>query len=250
MLEDIGGNVTNLCRQRAPVRIRRGIITETGPYIPVTLGFSMDSSNEGWEEVYDEAGNPTGIERMSFRLNVENGLTESIDEELNEVRRINGLFDGTNNVRDPTPSDISYYVNSSSEPEPSPDSSERVLLCEGYEGDISDEGSGTVSTVAAVRQGLLADHGLGGTRDIMRASIRGVGDTVEWCEPVTRSDLGGTRDTLTPNMGVVGSMWNPGGTEGEHLINSAGSQRSFEHSGPRFADDRVTVNERSVFEMG
>ena len=44
-------------------------MTETGPYIPVSLGFSCsDTVNEGWEEVLDEMGIPTGVERRSFRF--------------------------------------------------------------------------------------------------------------------------------------------------------------------------------------
>ena len=80
--------------------IRRGVITETGPYIPVSLGFSMveDSDNE-WEEVLDGEGRPTGLERRSFRLNILEGRTKSIDDEWAEVRQALGIPDGNNNRR-------------------------------------------------------------------------------------------------------------------------------------------------------
>ena len=91
------GNVTNLCRRRLPQTVEAGVVTETGPFIPVTLGFGgSDDDNDCWEEVLDDFGNPTGMERLSFRLNVRDLRTESIDEELDQIRRMNGLNDGTN----------------------------------------------------------------------------------------------------------------------------------------------------------
>ena len=75
-----------------------GVITETGPLIPVSIGFS-GADSESWEDVVDENGQPTGIEKKSFKLNVLDGSTESIDEEWDMVRRINGLEDGTNSRR-------------------------------------------------------------------------------------------------------------------------------------------------------
>ena len=44
----------------------------------------------------DKLGRPTGVERMSFRLNIHDGRTESIDEDMSHVLRQNGLSDGTN----------------------------------------------------------------------------------------------------------------------------------------------------------
>ena len=97
MVEEEAGNVTNLCRARAHAEVRRGIVTETGPVFPITLGFSgMEEEDSEWEEVLDDQGLPTGMERRSFKLNVENGDTESIDENWDMVRRLNGISDGTN----------------------------------------------------------------------------------------------------------------------------------------------------------
>ena len=67
MIDELTGNITNLCRQRVGVNVRQGVVTETSPYLPVSLGLSMDESDGVWEEVLDEEGQPTGIERMSFR---------------------------------------------------------------------------------------------------------------------------------------------------------------------------------------
>ena len=47
----------------------------------------------------DEWGNPTGMERRSFKLNVNYLRTVSIDEDLDVVMRINGMSDGINNRR-------------------------------------------------------------------------------------------------------------------------------------------------------
>ena len=94
------GNVTDLCRRRKLPTVSQGVITETGPFIPVSLGFWNVESDDGeWEEVTDEWGNPTGVERRSFKLNVQDLRTESIDEDLDEVLRMNGLSDGINNRR-------------------------------------------------------------------------------------------------------------------------------------------------------
>ena len=92
------GNVTDLCRQRRVRQVRTGIVTETGPYIPVSLGFSNDDNgSDSWEELLDDNGQPTGMEIRSFRLNIVNGSTESIDEETSKIRRACGVGDGTNN---------------------------------------------------------------------------------------------------------------------------------------------------------
>ena len=80
----MGGNITNLCRNRS---VKRGIITETGPVIPVSLGISFEESDGSWEEVVDEDGYATGVERKSFRINVVDGATDSInDEDARELR--------------------------------------------------------------------------------------------------------------------------------------------------------------------
>ena len=46
MVEEERGNVTNLCRSRKRHIIREGVITETGPFLPVSLGFSMMRSED------------------------------------------------------------------------------------------------------------------------------------------------------------------------------------------------------------
>ena len=76
-------------------------MTETGPRILITLGLSgMEEDGSDWEELMDDQGNPTGIERKSFRLNVVDGDTESIDEEWERTRRVNSVFDGANSRRE------------------------------------------------------------------------------------------------------------------------------------------------------
>ena len=98
--EDGIGAVTNLCRPRRQHQIRNGMITETGPYMPVSLGFSLaEPCSSDWEEVVDSDGFATGVERRCFRLNIEDGHTESIDEDLNNILLLNGLSDGTNSRR-------------------------------------------------------------------------------------------------------------------------------------------------------
>ena len=47
----------------------------------------------------DDNGQPTRVDRRCFRLNIEDGRTESIDEEWAEVRNMYGFPDGTNNRR-------------------------------------------------------------------------------------------------------------------------------------------------------
>ena len=66
------GNVTNLCRDRDYQMVTTGIITETGPYIPVSLGFNENETHfeDGeWREVVDEYGVSTGLECKSFKVN-------------------------------------------------------------------------------------------------------------------------------------------------------------------------------------
>ena len=53
MVEEERGNVTNLCRSRKRHIIREGVITETGPFLPVSLGFSMMRSEELKESALD-----------------------------------------------------------------------------------------------------------------------------------------------------------------------------------------------------
>ena len=80
--------------------MRQVVITETGLYIPVSLGYGeVDTGDEQWEEVVDEWGNPTGVERRSFKLNVQDLRTESSDNDFDEIFRVNGLSDGINNRR-------------------------------------------------------------------------------------------------------------------------------------------------------
>ena len=74
------------------------MLTETGPYIPVSLGVSYPGSeNEQCEELVEEYGDLRGAERRSFILNIHDLRTESIDKGWNELVRSNGLSDGTNN---------------------------------------------------------------------------------------------------------------------------------------------------------
>ena len=49
------GQVTDLLRDRQPSTIvTSGILTETGPSLPVTLWFSDESVvSDAWEEIYD-----------------------------------------------------------------------------------------------------------------------------------------------------------------------------------------------------
>ena len=98
MTESAVGNVTNLCRSRKAPPVTEGVVTMTGPFIPVTVGFDQEASMESdWEEVLDSDGNPTGYERKSFKLNIVDGRTESLDEDWDMTRRLNGLSDETNN---------------------------------------------------------------------------------------------------------------------------------------------------------
>ena len=74
--------------------VRMGVITETGPVIPVSLGISGEEVDGSWEEMYDENGQATGMERRSFRLNVADGRVDSVDdEEMRELREY-GWNDG------------------------------------------------------------------------------------------------------------------------------------------------------------
>ena len=61
--EGVTGNFTNLCMNRRSHRVLEGVITETGPFIPVSLEFNqnMGPDNE-WEEVLDNEGQLTGFE--------------------------------------------------------------------------------------------------------------------------------------------------------------------------------------------
>ena len=94
--DSMGGNITNLCRNHRDYSVRRGIITETGPVIPVSLGISNGESDGSWEEVLDENGYATGVERKSFRINVVDGETDSInDEDARELREC-GIGDRVN----------------------------------------------------------------------------------------------------------------------------------------------------------
>ena len=90
------GNVTNLCRRRRRLSVNDGVVTETGPYIPVSLGFSDIGSSGSWEDVMDENGCHTGLERRTFRLNVLDGRTDSVDDELASELRSYGMRDGIN----------------------------------------------------------------------------------------------------------------------------------------------------------
>ena len=82
MTEGLMGNVTNLCRRRNHHIIREGVVTKTGQFISVSLGFSLEESSEGdWAEVIDDEEHLRGMNRRCFRLKIVDGRTESIDEE-------------------------------------------------------------------------------------------------------------------------------------------------------------------------
>ena len=70
------GNYTNLCRSRGIHLVRNGVVTKTGPYIPVSLGFSCIGSSDSWENLGDENGCSTGMEWKSIRLKIVDGRTE------------------------------------------------------------------------------------------------------------------------------------------------------------------------------
>ena len=156
MLEESAGNVTNLCRNREPANVQTGVVTETGPLIPVSLGFSDIEEDDGdWEEVLDDQGYPTGMERRSFKLNVVSGDTESIDEDWDRVRRVNGLFDGTNARREVNELGERLYETSGSETSGqvanlSVYSESSDVSGEGYHAESSDSTSESASEQAVV----------------------------------------------------------------------------------------------------
>ena len=162
--------MTNLCRARKVVPVDRGVITETGPQIPVSLGFSCGESGD-WEEILDEDGEPTGIER-SFKLNVMDGSTESIDDEWDRLRRENGLSDGINWTRQVIEE---YAVQDDSESESG----------DGYQADVSDRESSQLSTEYEIDSSTTDD--LGRTRTTLSDPQCGESD---------RNALGGRRTTL------------------------------------------------------
>ena len=85
VIEEAGGGVSNLCRRRPSQVVGTGLVTETGPVIPVTLGFSLENEEGEWEEIFDDENRVvSGVERVSFRLNIIDGNVESLDESLNE----------------------------------------------------------------------------------------------------------------------------------------------------------------------
>ena len=94
------GNVTNLCRRRRQISVTNGFVTETGPFIPISLGMSDVDSEGSWEECCDENGVSIGVERKTFRLNVLDGVVDHMnDEDLRELRACGGN-DGSNSVRE------------------------------------------------------------------------------------------------------------------------------------------------------
>ena len=77
VLEELAENVRNLFRRRRLIKVNEEIVTETSPYIPVSLEFTSVDSEDEWEEVLDDKKRPTGVEKKSFRLNINDGRTES-----------------------------------------------------------------------------------------------------------------------------------------------------------------------------
>ena len=159
MIEELAGNVTNLCRPRSIVTVDRGVVTETGPQIPISLGLSGRVSSD-WEEVLDEYGEPTGMERMSFKLNVLDGSTESIDDEWDRVRRENGMGDGINSTRH---AEDEYAVLDETSSE-----------SDGYQADESGRESSQLSTVSSNADGSYA---LGRRRTTLRSPLSGENDS-------------------------------------------------------------------------
>ena len=97
----------------------------------------------------DENGQSTGMEKKSFKLNVLDGSTESIDDEWDRVRCENGLEDGTNRRRvvggglEQEWQDLFDSTDEQSEL-----SDGRQTDYDGYQADVSDRSTGPdISTV-------------------------------------------------------------------------------------------------------
>ena len=97
----------------------------------------------------DENGQSTGMEKKSFKLNVLDGSTESIDDEWDRVRRENGLEDGTNRRRvmgGGLEQEWQDLVDSTDEQSELSDG--RQTDYDGYQADVSDRSTGPdISTV-------------------------------------------------------------------------------------------------------
>ena len=59
----------------------QSVITETEPFITVSLSIGMEDSESEWKEIIDEELNPMGVERTILRLNIIDRETELIDED-------------------------------------------------------------------------------------------------------------------------------------------------------------------------
>ena len=88
------GDVTRLSQRRREYHIQDGIITETGPFIPVSLGI-VDDSNDGVEESETEEC----MDVRCFRLNIFTGDTDMIDDDTSRLLRECGVEDGINTRR-------------------------------------------------------------------------------------------------------------------------------------------------------
>ena len=113
MSESIG-QVTSLCRDRRPTPvIETGVVTVTQRDLPLSLGFSDASVNsDGWEEVYDLEGNPTGVEvleigirRLGLGMNDEDEMDAALDDRVmlelgdrNDVERVGMYIDDVGGV--------------------------------------------------------------------------------------------------------------------------------------------------------
>ena len=257
MLEEMAGNVTNLCRNREPVTVRTGVITETGPLIPVSLGFSDMEEDEGdWEEVLDDYSRPTGMERRSFKLNVVSGDTESIDEDLDNVIRANGLFDGTNARREAGENSLEVYSSENGNVDGhSGNYSERSVSSsvsgEGYQAETSDSASENeldqysgsyindsprcLDRARTTLSTSTSDRCLGGARTTLSGTISGMpcqstqnlggarttlSGTSRGMPCQSTQTLGGTRTTLSYSMGghLEEEFTGTGGASNEGLV--------------------------------
>ena len=187
--------------------------------IPITLGLSgMEEDGSDWEELIDYHGNPTGIERRSFRLNVVDGHTESIDEEWDRTRRLSGIFNGTNTRREVDILELAMITSdySNQSEQESNYHTKRSGSSEGYLAECSDtekEGvhehhltytgclNGTHTTLSTSTSGVEQNTmSLGSTRTTLSASTSdmSLGSTCTTLSASTSDmSVGSTRTTLS-----------------------------------------------------
>ena len=91
------GDVTNLSRRRQEHQILDGIVTETGPYVPVSLGIVGVGSDHS--DTSEDGITGCNVRTRCFRLNVITGDTDLIDDETSRLLRECGVEDGINSRR-------------------------------------------------------------------------------------------------------------------------------------------------------